>query len=319
MPFDLTSPVSERELARLDDRPECIQFSSALSEADYRLLGEWIQGQPNKTLRAYGSYDGSITTLDFLRWFPTVKRFQVDVYLIDDIDGLQYLPDDVEVLAVGATRKRTSLRPISRFQNLRQLFLEGHTKDIDVVAGLTSLIDLTLRSVTLPSLELLQPLERLQALDLKLGGTKNLDLLPTIGRIRYLELWQVRGLDDITPVAGLADLEYLFLQALRRVERLPDFSASRALNRVWFETMKGISDLTNLATAPSLQHVALVDMPHLAPEAVAPLLHCPALRSVRAGLGSDRKNRCVKEILGNLTEDDGNVWNRSPYRAALSE
>ncbi len=314
MPFDLSSPVSDRELSRLDDRPEYVQFSSALSEDDYRLLGDWSREHPNKTLRAYGSYDGSIRDLDFLRWFPALKRFEVDVYELDNIDGLRYLPDNLKVLALGATRRRLSLQPISRFGSLRRLFLEGHTKDVDVVARLTTLADLTLRSVTLPNLELIQPLRQLQALDLKLGGTKNLDLLPTIGRIQYLELWQVRGLDDISAVAELADLEYLFLQSLRRVERLPDFSGSLALKRVWLENMKGLSDLTHLATAPALEHLALVDMPHLAAEALRPLLDCPALRSVRIGLGSDKKNRRARELLSSVTEDGSNVWNPAPYR-----
>jgi hypothetical protein len=244
-----------------------------------------------------------------------LKRFQVDVYELDNIDGLHYLPDDLEVLALGATRRRLSLQPISRFHGLRRLFLEGHAKGIDVVARLTTLADLTLRSITLPSLELLQPLRQLQALDLKLGGTKNLDLLATMGRIRYLELWQVRGLDDITATAELPDLEYLFLQSLRRVERLPDFSRSNALKRVWLENMKGLSDLTNLATAPALEHLAVVDMPHLAPEDLRPLLDCPALRSARVGLGSDKKNRRAREILGNVIDHGSDVWDPAPYRA----
>lgn len=306
--------MSDRELARLDDRPEYVQFSSALSEADYRLLGEWIREHPDKTLRAYGSYDGSITDLDFLRWFPTLTRFEVDVYELDNIEGLRYLPDDLEVLALGATRRRLSLQPISRFHGLRRLFLDGHTKDIDAVARLTTLADLTLRSITLPSLELIQPLRQLQALDLKLGGTRNLDLLPTIGRLRYLELWQVRGLDDISAAAELADLEYLFLQSLRRVERLPDFSRSDALKRVWLENMKGLFDLTNLATAPALEHLALVDMPHLTPEGLRPLLDCPALRSARVGLGSDKKNRRAREILGSVMDEGSDAWDPAPYR-----
>lgn len=177
------------------------------------------------------------------------------------------------MLALGATRKRMSLRPLSRFQQLRRLFLEGHTKDIQAISGLTTLADL-----------------------------------------RYLELWLIRGLNDLSPVAGMAHLEYLFLQALRRVELLPDFSGSRALKRVWLETMKGLTDFSSLASAPSLEHVALIDMAHLAPEAVTPLLDCPELRSVRAGFGSTKKNRRAQEILGSLTEGDGDVWDRSPYR-----
>lgn len=314
MPYDLTSPVTPRELARLDDRSQFVQFSSALSEADYQLVGDWVHDRPQVTLRAYGSYDGSITNLDFLRWFPNLKRFRADIYSLDNIDGLRHLPEDLETLGVGATKKRMSLRPISRFRELRALFLEGHTKDIDVLEVLTELVDLTLRSITLPNLELLQPLDQLRALDIKLGGTKNLDALPTLGRLRYLELWQIRGLTDVSAAAQLPDLEFLFLQSLRRVEQLPTFSEAHELKRIWVETMKGLFDLSNLTTAPCLAHVALIDMGHLNPEALTPLPDCPSLRSARVGLGSDKKNRRAKELLGGLADGDWSVWDRSAYR-----
>ncbi len=314
MPYDLTSPVSARELAQLDDRLDFLQFSAALSEADYRLLAEWIRDKPHTTLRAYGSYDGSIADLDFLRWLPTLKRFRVDVFRLDDIQGLMHLPDGLVSLGLGATKKRMSLRPLERFGDLRHLFLENHTKDIDVIGGLTQLVDLVLRSITLDDLGLLQSMERLEALDLKLGGTTNLDALPTIGRIRYLELWQIRGLTELGPVAAMPHLEYVFLQSLRRVERLPDFSGARALRFLWLETMKGLTDLSPLATAPSLEHVALIDMGHLAPEALVPLTTCRALKSARATLGSSRKDRQAEEILGPLSTDRWDIWDRKGYR-----
>lgn len=114
MPFDLRSPVTEADLERLDERPEVIQFSSALTEPDYALLGRWFEGQPTKTLRAYGSYDGSITNLDFLRHFPSVRSFQADAlyHSLTNIDGLGYLPSDVQFLALGQTKKKLSLAPL---------------------------------------------------------------------------------------------------------------------------------------------------------------------------------------------------------------
>jgi hypothetical protein len=111
-------------------------------------------------------------------------------------------------------------------------------------------------------------------------------------------------------------LEYLFLQSLRRVEHLPELSTARNLRVLWFETMKGLSDLSMLPTAPALEHVALIDMGHLSPEAVAPLQDCPALKSARVGLGSDRKNIRAEEILGSLVADDNDweVWDSRSYR-----
>lgn len=157
------------------------------------------------TLRAYGGYDGSIRSLDWLQHFPTLRRLQVDaLHELEDITGLQYLPENLVELTLGRTRMRLSLSGLQRFAGLRRLFLEGHTKDIEVVSGLTELVDLTLRSITLPDLSLLLPLRALRALDLKLGGTRDLGLLPELPPLRYLQFWQVRGLTTSRPSARSA-------------------------------------------------------------------------------------------------------------------
>ena len=312
--YELVSPVTAAELERLDGALRVIQFASALSDADYRLLSEWLRERPGITLRVYGSYDGSIANLDFLRWFPNLKRFRVDIYRLDSIDGLECLPDGVEVLGLGATKKRFSLKSIGRFRELRALFLEGHTKDIEVLSDLRAITDLTLRSITLSGLELLRPMNRLRALDIKLGGTTNIAALPTLGPIQYLEFWQVRGLSDLSPIADMTDLEFLFLQSLRRVEKLPSFENSRRLKRIWLETMKGLSDVSTAAAAPALEHLAVVDMGQLEPEALRPLAARPSLKSVFAALGSAKKNNRAREILGSLASDrDWTNWDASSY------
>lgn len=300
MPFDLRSPVTEADLASLDERPEVVQFSSALSDADYALLGDWFAGQPAKTLRAYGSYDGTITDLEFLRHFPTLRSFQADAlyHSLVNIDGLAYLPDDVHFIGLGQTKKRLSLAPLARFARLQRLYLEGQSKDIEVVSHLRHLRSVTLRSITLPDLALLTPLSSLRALDLKLGGTKNLALLPELQSLDYLELWMVKGLSDLSPIAELPHLEYLFLQALRQVESLPVMTNLVGLRRLWLETMKGLTDLTPIRQAPNLRQLAVVDMGHLQPDAFAPLAGQPALDSLRVGLGSKRKNEAVDRLMG---------------------
>lgn len=312
MPFDLRSPVTEAHLAQLDDRPEVVQFASALTDADYELVGNWFRSQPNKTLRAYGSYDGSITDLEFLRYFPTVRSFQADAlyHSLSNIDGLSYLPEDAQFIGIGQTRKRLSLGLLERFGSLEQLYLEGQTKDIDVVSRLTNLQSVTLRSITLPDLSLLVSLPRLRALDLKLGGTKNLSLLRELPSIDYLELWMVKGLSDLSPVAELANLEFLFLQSMRQVEVLPDMSRMISLERLWIETMKGLTDLSPIRTAPKLRQLAVVDMAHLQPKSFEPLVGHPTLESLRFGLGSRTKDDTV-EALVNLPRD-GN-W-RKPLK-----
>ncbi|SOD72916.1 hypothetical protein SAMN05892883_2231 [Jatrophihabitans sp. GAS493] len=294
------SPLTADMLRPLDSRCHTVQFKSALTESDYKTLAEWLSQYPSVTLRAYGSYDGSIKDLEFLRYFPTLTKFSADALRYKDFDslsGLGYLPPTATMIGIGQTKRRVSLAPLARFTNLRRLFVEGQTKDIDVISSLASLRSLTLRSITLPDLSILRPLHDLRALALKLGGTRDLGLLPEIGCLEYLELWMVRGLDDISSIAFLDHLQYLFLQSLKQVTTLPDFSRLTRLETVWMETMKGLTDLTPLLTAPSLRRVAAVDMGHLQPPAVGVLADHPSLQQLRAGLGSKRKNEAVAQLV----------------------
>jgi hypothetical protein len=62
--------------------------------------------------------------------------------------------------------------------------------------------------------------------------------------------------------------------------------------------MKGVRDLRPLATAPALEGLELIDMRHLRPEDLAPLVGLPQLKAVTPGLGSIRKNEAASALLG---------------------
>jgi len=297
---EVSSPLTVEMLQPSPSGRGVVQFRKRLTDDDFRQVGEWFRPYPEMRLRAYGSYDHSITDLEFLRFFPTLRRFGADALFdsLQSLDGLRHLPADLEELAIGETRAKLDLGILSRFGDLKRLFLEGQTRHLEVISSLTSLDDLTLRSITMPDLSLLLPLVRLRSLDLKLGGTHDLRLLPRVGALWYLELWMIRGLTDVSAIGGIPSLRSLFLQALRQVTALPDMSQATALRQVCLETMKGLRDLRPLATAPALEAVELIDMRHLQPEDLAPLAGLPHLKAVTPGLGSRRKNDAASALLG---------------------
>ena len=291
----LKTPLDEDMLAPLSSQCECLQFAEPLRPQEYERVAEFLQDYPNIKLRAF-HYD-AFQDLSFLRHFQSVRRFQIDCWELRSLQGIEYLPDNLECFSLGQTRTRAiSLRPLGRFASLRELYLEGQTKNFDVVSQLRTLEKLTLRSITLPTLEPLTPLKNLWWLAIKLGGTKDLSLLPRIGRLKYLELWLIRGLADIRPIADLEHLQYLFLQALRNVERLPPLGRLTKLRLVYLETMRGLRDLSPLLGAPRLEELMVVAAEHMQPDDFRCLVAHPTLRHITAGLGSDRKNRAVKEL-----------------------
>lgn len=297
--LNLEAPRWARDLPRRPGKLRTIQFSSLPPEPELEQFGEFIHRHPDIEVRAYGGYDGSIRDTEFLRHFPSARRVSVDaLYDLGSFDGLRHLSQHLESLALGQTRRRQSVEALSRFKGLRILYLEGHHKGIEVLSELRDLRGLTLRSITLPELDILVPLGKLRSLDIKLGGIRDLSPLSEMKQIEYLELWMIRGLSDLSEVAGLTRLRYLFLHALRQVSGLPDLSQCEHLERIHLETMKGLTDLRPLRSAPVLKDLSMVDMPHLRWEHVQLLKDHPTLKRLLIGTGSAKRNRQFSEGLG---------------------
>ena len=293
----IMSPV-QRAMLRPLESETVVQFPAPLTPREYGRVAKLVAKHPDVTLRAYGS---KFTDLEFLERFPMVRRFQVDyAYQLESLDGLRHLPEDLDSLTLGETKspRQFSLTVLRRFPSLRTLYLEKHTKDIEVIGELAQLEDLTLRSITLPDLRILLPLQNLLSLDLKLGGTTNLELLPEIGRLRYLELWQIRGLEDISPISDVEHLQYLFLQSLTRVTALPDMRRLTTLRRVVIDTLKNLENLAPLRDAVALEQLLLVAMRHIRLEDLEVLVGHPTLREAVFGLGSVKRNAAAMELVG---------------------
>jgi hypothetical protein len=282
-----------------------VGLSQPLPDADCAKLAKWMERHPQLELRASRWF----TDLEFLRFFPSLRRFAVVYdFSLQSLEGLRHLPADAESLEVCATTRPLDLAVLGRFHSLKALHLEGQTKGIGVLSELTSLEELTLRSISLPDLSLLRPLERLRWLAIKLGGTNNLGLLPELAPLRYLELWRIRGMTDIGPISGLRQLRYLFLQTLNRVTALPDLGGALRLRRVHLETLHNLRDLQPLASAPALEELALVDMPQLSLADLAPLKQSNSLRRVAIGLGSFARNAEARKLLGLPDIEGGFNW-----------
>ena len=235
--------------------------------------------------------------LEFLRFFPELRQFGIHEYELTSLDGLRYLPDNATRISIGSTSRPLSLLPLRRFRELQTLGLERQHRDLEVIGELRLLEDLTLRSMTLPDLTPLLPLERLRSLAIKLGGTRDLRLLPRIGRLTYLELWLIRGLEDVDAIGDIVTLEELYLQALKRVTHLPSFRRLGRLRKVHLETMGGLTDLSGVAEAPALEVLWLTDFRHAQPDIARPFIGHPNLRETGWGLGGAKKNFAAQELV----------------------
>jgi hypothetical protein len=255
---------------------------------------------------------GKATGLEDIVKIPALESLYLHVYRLDSFEFLREIsPLHLTSLTLGRTKSaKPSLAPLARFANLKKVYLEGHRKEIEVIGTLRRLEDLTIRSVTTPDLSYLRSLPRLLSVDLKLGGTKNLAALAGMKTIRYLEVWQVSGLTNVEVAGQLPGLQYLFLQALPHVKRLPSFVGSRALRRVHLFNMPGLKDLRPLESAPALEDLVFYDARQLIPEAFESLLAKRSLKHATVGFGSKAKNERFDE----LAESHGIRRVERPYK-----
>lgn len=288
------SPLTSEMLSPMSPAGGAIQITTLPTEADLAKLAAWTEAHPHVVLRVA---DLGLTDLEFLSSFPNLRRISLGCHSLESLDGLRHLPIDMEMIDLGASKRRLDLQVLRRFESLRSLHLEKHTKNLDIISRFSQLEELTLRSVSLPDLALLTPLQNLKALRLRLGGTNDLSLLPELTRLRYFEAWRVRGLETLDAVREVPSLRFLFLQALSRLQRLPDLTGNTSLRRVHLDGLKALESVEEVAAAPQLLDVVLADLPKVNPESLACLGNHPTLERALILFGSARKSEQATAIV----------------------
>jgi hypothetical protein len=323
--------LTSREIESLvaDSEIRVLQTSNPVELPTWDLINEELLAtRPDIELRVYGFYS-SDCDLSFLSRLENVRRFSanclmkahgiehvsclknleslsVGIYGLDSFDFLAALPSDrIRELSLGATRsKRPSLELLERFTAMKTLYIEGQQKGIETLSRIKSLEKLTLRSISTGGLAFLRDLTNLWSLDIKLGGITNLSALEGMDGIKYLELWQVKGLFDISVIGTMSGLQYIFLQALRNIRCIPNLAKLTSLRRLYLENMKGLDDVSALGTAPILEEFVHVLAQNMEPEQYAQLLKIRTLRRVMLRFGSGKKNRVAQELLAERGIDE---------------
>jgi hypothetical protein len=294
---ELVPPLGPADLRPLEPGVSVVQFREPLNDADYPAVAALLSKHPNVKLRAYGDYGKRFADLDFLAHFAGIRGLQIELPSLEDISGFASVLDGLERFFWGWTYRRFPLGFLSRAAGLRELHLEKHSKDIEIVGGLDRLRRLSLRSIALKDLRTFAALPELRRLEIRLGSLRDMSAAAEMDQLQYLELWKVSGLTDLDILPELGSLEYLFLQSLKHVAALPSLKGLTRLRRVVVMDMKGLRDLRPIADAPNLEELLVIDMPHLPTDCLRPFAGHPSLKVAAAGLGSLRRNREAEAVL----------------------
>lgn len=264
--LEVRSPIDFERLRPVEHGGR-VQFSTALSTADFEVLAAFIGAHPQIALRVHGFRHGF--DCPHLAKFGALRELTLDVYALQHADALRELRS-LQRLRIGVAR--TNLGFLDGLENLESLELRATRASLEPVLRAHALQALHLESTTPLDFGKLASMETLQALVLS-HGDYELRCLDALANLARLEL---RSLDvpGLPPLDAFARVEYLHIHGLTHVH-----------------------DLAPIASAPALRELRITGMPQLNVGDFQPLQRCAALQRFTVDVGSRTKEREIYRLL----------------------
>jgi len=183
-----------------------------------------------------------------------LKFLSIGIYELRELDILK--SDNlksVKTLIIGETfSKALDLTYLREYENLIDLRVCGHTKNIEAIGELKQLEELSLNSIRKNnSISFVNKLRELKSLSIILGGKANILEIESNG-IENLTIIQVRGFNDISNIGNFKKLKTLLIQDQIKLnemsfnEIMPDLSDLKIINCKSLNSLRGLGNLTSL-------------------------------------------------------------------------
>ena len=195
-----------------------------------------------------------IQDLEGLQFAANLQTLNLRGNPLSDLSPLSGLTALKEVIFSGESL--SDLSPLTGLTNLEVVrFWKTSISDLSPLAGLTKLRWLQFESSPISDLS---PLVGLTGLErLRTYASKNLDLLPLKGLTDLVDLAVANsGVSDVSPLSGLIHLEWLNLEANRRISNISSLASLKNLKELRLDT-NNVSDVSPLATLENLEILRL--------------------------------------------------------------
>ncbi|KVA30654.1 hypothetical protein WI44_11000 [Burkholderia cepacia] len=239
---------------------------------------------------------------------PKLKRLSFGVFKLNRPDFLDTIDvGRLERLVLAENHKRNiDLSPLAQCGSLTELFIQGHSKDIDAIAGLSRLRKLTLSSYAKKHpLGFISAISNLREMTLILGGRDDIDDLSST-TIEMLQILRVRGLSTLGDLSRLPSLSALRIEDQLQLSRL-DLCGAK-LERLSLFNCRNLAELPGLDVQDRLREfrasgVAL-DLNALRDRDWSPVTRSVSLFSGSMKWNDDAEVRLAARGLG----EKGSLW-----------
>lgn len=194
------------------------------------------------------------TQLEQLQQLSQLTKLRLGIYHFDQHELLNSLNlSQLSSLSLAENRQRNiDLSFIGDCPNLNQLFIQGHTKNIEVISQLTQLQSLALSGISnKQSLAFINAINSLQSLWLMLGSRDSVAEI-TLPALQQLELVRIKQLTDVGDLNRFSQLQQLKIEDQAKLSQLSfsqpnqTLTALRLHNVKQLQTINGLSQLSAL-------------------------------------------------------------------------
>jgi hypothetical protein len=260
----VASPLTAEALTPLPEDCPGIVVNQPMRDDEYRQLAELLERQPDKKLYALqvdSTRQEHITTIDFLKFFPRLRRFTCNLAFLRSLQGVEHLRH-ADSLSLFKSPNRMSAAPLAELTNLKELWLDGHFTDRGALRGLSGLTNFSMGYAgKVADLSFLPP--NLTRFSMNLGSITDISALADLPHLQRLSFHKVHSLADLSPLADATALAYLYLVYLNKVTELFDMSALTELTELIIGALTNLAELRQVLTAPSLTTLSVHEVPNL--------------------------------------------------------
>lgn len=239
---------------------------------------------------------------------PKLKCLNFGVFKLNRPDFLNTIDiGQLEELVLAENHKRNiDLSPLARGKSLTKLFIQGHSKGIDAIAGLPHLCKLTLCCYAKKHpLSFITAISALREMTLILGGRDNIDDMSSTS-IEMLQILRVRGLSTLGDLSRFPSLSALRIEDQLQLSSL-DLCGSK-LERLLLANCRNLVELSGLNVQNRLREFCASGVA-LDLNALRDWNWSSATRSVRLFSGSMKWNDDAKaHLAARGLGEKGSLW-----------
>lgn len=233
---------------------------------------------------------------DCLWRLPKLEQLSFGVFEFDRPDFLSgFALERFTGLTLVETRKRNlDLAPLARCGRLTELFINGHTRNIAILAALPGLTTLTLSAIPKrQDLAFVDEVTRLRSLSIFLGGRETIDEI-NHPDLEKLHIARVRGLASLGVLGRFPALRRLLVEDQLQLREIS--LCGTHLQELGLINCKNLARIDGLDQQGELAHFrtarTALDLDYLLNRSWSPSMQVLALYS-----GSEKWNRAAREEL----------------------